>query len=599
MTVLAQMNSGAVLPPSSRQLQETIERLQQRIREASTKVDNVESTVRISTAEMYQFAVDDPVSAEIDQAAEAAGRALDNGKALMREIEAISNDAVGFLGTQSYRQHAESLISIAADASEIATRLDDLHRRTTQRLRQLLAARTPDFLASIREHLTRFSSVAGATFAIFGMVYTVVFYLAFDISVLDYVNSLTDFLLMGVAHATGVLIIVAAVAGLFVARAELLRRAARSRQTDFVKLAKLVRVLDQRRRQPIRVLPMLAVIVITALFGAAYINAGYLANGDERSTVYIRSGSTLPDSKVLGTVANYVFVLRFNDRNELSLPHDSGTPIVLRADEVRCVMRQSAPGAAAAVPDSCVGKGGTTEPQRQVLVRVDGESLTSWRRFARDKMACEPADNVDWDRRLSDTMITSTPLFSDGRWDELDAHANRKYSIVPEGCESDWSFDCMKSALRARLSGMATAGASRVESFGIAGFASATGTPEGNLMLSQLRAGAVACLLADQVPDHERHRCGELEYVSRLVLSDRGALTFTPLPGTNPIGLHLHAMGEGHRLPDYVGSHGDASDRRVLAIACGSRSGARPVTVSASNDSSAIPAPQKILDVGG
>jgi hypothetical protein len=196
-------------------------------------------------------------------------------------------------------------------------------------------------------------------------------------------------------------------------------------------------------------------------------------------------------------------------------------------------------------------------------------------------------------------MIVSTPLFADGRWDALDRQGNFRHTGSIAGCGEDWAFDCMREDLRSRLDDMLSAGAN-IESIGIAGFASPTGLPENNLLLSLYRAEAAACLVADQVEDGERELCTDAAFVTRLIGRGNagGVLTYTPQAGARPIALHLHAMGEGSRPPDYIGKDGDVSDRRVLAIACRSRTGAsQSGPITASNYSSAPSAPEEVLNV--
>jgi hypothetical protein len=573
--------------------------LRSRFTNCATALAKLDVAIGISTSEMSRLARQDPVSERICDIARKGQEKLGKLKELEAAIAQIAEEFQVMPHPRIQTDPAANHARLGADLSEAlmkARRLPEVH---TADLRRLLTARLPNFAAALSKHAARFSSVVGVAFAVFGMVYSVLYYWVFDIQVLNYVNSLGDFVLMGIAHATIAIVMVAITAGFFWWRAERVRRAAAAAETSLDELAALVREVDRRRRKPLRVLPQMAAVVLLALLIIIGGNAAFLYLPGGLSTVYTRSGSVQHDVKLLGTVANYAFLLRFERDSEHGLVLSSGTPVVLRAEELRCVVPVSDGVKLLEAADSCDLNGPRPTSGERVVVRVEGDSPTSWRHFARDTMACDPVDEIDWDRRTSEKMIVSTPLFVDGRWNALDRRANLRHTGATAGCGEDWKFECMREELRTRLDDMLSAGAG-VESIGIAGFASPTGLPEENLLLSLYRAEATACLVADQVDDGERGMCTDVAFVTRLIGrgNQGGALTYTSHEGAKPIALHLHAMGEGRQPPDYIGKDGDASDRRVLAIACRSRTGAtQPRPVTASNYSSAPPASQEILDV--
>ncbi len=589
MTFTQTLSDAASTPSTPRGSAEAVDSLVMRHASVVDKINTLEVTVDAAATGMLEYALLDPVPLEINQAAKEVDERLLVCDQLEKELYLIADEQSQLLLSTSDIVINSKLVLLGNNLSESAMRLRQLQPRHTAAIRRLLAARVPDFLTAVRERLPRFSSVVGAAFAVFGLAYTVVFYLFFDIPVLNYVTSLTDFLLVGVAHATIVVIIIAIAAFFFWLRAEYARRVAMSIESTMVKVAETVRSIDLRRRQPLRVLPPLASVVIASLFGIAFVDARLRTNPSELSTIHTRSGSALVDSKVLGTVANYAFVFRRDSSATGLLPSELGTSVVLRADEVRCVAPQVVLGGRPTPPESCRGQLAESAATPPFIVRVVGESATSWRWFAREKLACEPADDIDWDRQISDEMIMSSPLFVDHRWNELDSQANRKYSIAIEGCEPGWPFGCMRASMRERLSKMITTGGERIRSVAIAGSASSTGPPERNLRLSHFRAAALACLIADQVPDGERDRCTDAGYVSRLVFADEESLTFTPDSGGKPVVMHLHALGERQPIPAYVGADGDASERRVIAIACRARTSPAAHVMTARTNHPAAP----------
>jgi len=577
----------------------TIRGLRARFATYEAEVARIDVEIGRSTDEMDRLAREDPVSDRIDEVARMGQARIHEIKDIEIAVAQIAEEFGRVPQPLTQPDAADAHASLGADLSEALMKLQRAPEARTADLRRLLAARLPNFATALSRHAGRFSSVIGAAFAVFGMVYSVLFYWVFDIQVLNYVNSLGDFLLMGVAHATIAIVMVATTAGFFWWRAEKIRRAAGSAETSLELLAELMREVDRRRRNPLRVLPRLAVVVLAALLFIVGINVMFLHLPGGLSTVYTRNGPVEHGVKLLGTVANYAFLLRFDRSSEHSFFVAGSTPIVLRAEELRCVVPESEGLAPASANPSCDRGPPSSPPGDRVTVRVEGDVPSSWRHFARETMACDPMDEIDWDRRTSEQMIVSTPLFVDGRWDALDRQANVRHTGPVAGCDANWAFDCMTEELRTRLDGMLSAGAD-IESIGIAGFASPTGLPEQNLLLSLYRAGATACLVADQVDDGERGMCTDASLVTRLVGGGHpgGVLTYTPRTGAKTVELHLHAMGEGRRPPDFIGKDGDASDRRVLAIACRSRTGvANSRPIHASNYSPSSAAPQEVLNV--